>query len=110
MMSSHQRLELGARQAHIEVLGAARVGGDIGQIDVRLLARGQLDLGLLGALFEALQRQGVLAQIDALILLELVGQEIHDAEIEVLAAQEGVPVGGEHLELVLAVDCGNFDY
>jgi hypothetical protein len=44
------------------------------------------------------------AQVDALVLLELVRQIIDQAHVEVFAAQEGVAVGGQHLELVLALD------
>ncbi len=43
------------------------------------------------------------------LLLELLGQEIDDAQVEVLAAEEGVAVGREHLELPLAVDLGDLD-
>ena len=85
------------------------VSGDEGQIDLRLLAVGQLDLGLFRRILEPLQGQGVVVQIDAVLLLELIGQVVDDRQIEVLPAEEGVPVGGEHLELMLAVDFGDFD-
>ena len=39
----------------------------------------------------------------------VIGEEIDDAQVEVLAAEEGVAVGGEHLELTLAVDGGDLD-
>jgi len=39
-----------------------------------------------------------LAQINAVSLLELVDQVIHHAQIKVVAAQEGVSIGGAHLE------------
>ena len=55
------------------MLGAALVGGDVGQVDFRLLAVGQLDLGLLGRLLEALQGQGIVMQVDAVLLFELIG-------------------------------------
>ena len=91
------------------MLGAALIGGDVGQVDFRLLAVGQLDLGLLGRLLEALQGQGIVVQVDAVLLFELIGQVVDDREVEVLAAEEGVAVGGEHLELMLAVDLGDLD-
>ena len=105
----HQRFELGPRQLDVQVLGTARVGRDVRQVDVGLLAGGQLDLGLLGTLLETLQRQRVVLQIDALILFELGDQKIDDALVEVLTAEEGVTVGGQHLELVLAVDFRDLD-
>ncbi len=61
-------------------------------------ARGELALGALGGLLEALQRHAVAAQVDAGLLLEVLDQPVHDALVEVLAAQEGVAGGGAHLE------------
>ncbi len=34
---------------------------------------------------------------------------VDDAHVEVLATQEGIPVGGQHLELMLALDLGDLD-
>ncbi len=51
----HQLLQLGPGQRHLQVLGAAGVGGDKGQVDLGLHGRRQLDLGLFGGLLEALQ-------------------------------------------------------
>eukprot|EP01136_Pigoraptor_vietnamica_P026764 Opistho-1_new@82172 len=74
------------------------VGGDEGQIDLGRRGRRQLDLRLLGSFLQTLQRELVLGEVDALILLEAVGQELDDLRIEVLAAQERVAIGGLHLE------------
>lgn len=38
-----------------------------------------------------------LAQLDALILLEVIGQEVHDALVKVVTAQVGVTRRGQHL-------------
>ena len=62
----------------------------------------QLLLGLLGLFLQALQGELVLAQVDALLLLELVGQVVDEPQVEVLAAQEGVAVGRLHLEDAVA--------
>ena len=62
----------------------------------------KLDLGLLRRFLEALQRQPVVAQVDALLLFELVGQVVDDALVEILAAEEGVAVGRLHLEDAVA--------
>src|SRR5579875_1047136 len=97
-----QRLELGARHLDVEVLGAGLVGGDERQVDLGLHRRRELDLGLLRRLLEALQRQPVVAQVDALLLLELVGEIVDDALVEILAAEEGVAVGRFHLEDAVA--------
>ena len=48
-------------------------------------------------------------QVDAAFLLELRRQVLDQAQVEVLTTEEGVTVGGQHLELVLAVHFGNLD-
>src|SRR3546814_345617 len=53
--------------------------------------------------------RSILAQVDALVLVELVDQVVDDALVEVLAGEEGVAVGRQHLELLLAVDVGDLD-
>mmetsp|Transcript_9996 Transcript_9996/g.40531 ORF Transcript_9996/g.40531 Transcript_9996/m.40531 type:complete len:666 (-) Transcript_9996:681-2678(-) len=105
----HQRLQLGAGELDVQVLGAGRIGGDVGQVDVGLRAVGQLDLGLLGGFLQALQGQHVLGQVDALFLFELGNDVVDDPLVEVLAAEEGVAVGRQHFELHLAIDIGDLD-
>jgi hypothetical protein len=56
------------------VLRPGRVGGDEGQVDSVCVSRRQLDLGLFGRFLQALQGQLVAAQVDALLLLELVAR------------------------------------
>ena len=97
-----QSLELGARQLDHEMLGAARVGGDERQVDLGLLGIGEFDLGLLGRFLQALQGKLVVAQVDALLFFELVGKVADDADVKVLATQEGVAVGRLDLEHAVA--------
>ncbi len=97
-----QRLVFGPSELQREMLGAARVGGDVGQIDVGLGRRGQLDLRLFGRLLEALKGELVLGQVDALLLLELGREILDEPHVEVLAAEEGVAVGRLHLEHAVA--------
>ena len=104
-----QRFQLCPCDLDAQVLRAGLVGRDVGQVDFGLLARGQLDLGPLGRLAQALQSQRILLQIDALILLELGDQVILHPVVEVLAAEEGVAIGGQHLKLLFAIDVGNLD-
>jgi len=49
------------------VLGTRSIGGDEGQVDFGLRRRAQLDLGLLGGFLQPLQRELVLAEVDALL-------------------------------------------
>ena len=73
-----------------EVLRPVGVGGDERQVDLGLGDRRQLDLGLLGRLEQPLQRLRVLAQVDAVLLLELVGEVVDEPAVEVVAAEVGV--------------------
>ena len=66
------------------------------------MRRRQLFLGLLRRFLQTLERHLVLAQVDALVAAELVGQPVDDALVEVVAAQVGVAVGRLHLEDALA--------
>ena len=67
-----QLLELRAAERHLQVLGTAGVGRDEGQVDVGRLGRAELLLGLLAGFLQPLQGHHVLAQVDALLVLELV--------------------------------------
>jgi len=104
-----QRFQLGAGELDVEVLRAGGICRDVGQVDVGGGRTRQLDLGLLGGFLQALQRKHVLGEVDALFLLEFADDEIDDALVEVFAAQEGVAVGGQHLELLFAIDIGDLD-
>ena len=79
-----------------------RVGGDERQVDLRLLRGGQLDLGLLGGLVEALEGHLVLREVDALVALELADQPVDDRLVEVVAAEVVVTRGGLDLEHAVA--------
>ena len=93
-----QLVELRPGQGDVQMLRAGGVGGDIGQIDVAGGHAGQLDLGLLGGLLQALHGDLVAAEVDAVGLLELGHQILHDALVEVIAAQAVVAGGGQHLD------------
>ncbi len=110
----HDGLKLGTGHLDAQMLGARLVDGDVGQVDVGLDRRGQLDLGLLGRLLEALQGHRVLAEVDALLLLELLHKVVHELRqsagvgngkthlnVEVLASKVGVTVGGLDLKHTL---------
>ena len=97
-----QLVQLGARELQVEVLGALGRGGDEGQVDLGRHRRGELDLGLLGRLVEALQRHRVLAQVDAVVALELRHHPVDDGLVEVVAAEVVVARGGLDLEDALA--------
>ena len=83
-------------------LGPLVIGGDERQVDVGLARRRQLDLRLLGRFLQALQRHAVLAEVDALVLLELVDQPFDDPIVDVVAAQVRVAVGRLDLDDALA--------
>ena len=59
-------------------------------------------LAFLGGFLQPLQRELVAAQVDALLLLEFIGEIVDEAHVEVLAAEESVAVGRLHLEHAVA--------
>ena len=84
------------------MLGAGRIGGDERQVELRLRLRRELHLGALGRFIEALERLGIAAQVDALVALELVGQPVDDALVEVVSAEVAVATGGADLDDTVA--------
>ena len=100
--SSTSDSNLARDQLHRQVLRAGRVGGDERQVDLGLHHRRELHLRLLRRLAQPLQRHAVLAEIDAVALLELVDDPLDDALVEVVAAQVRVAVGRLDLDDALA--------
>jgi hypothetical protein len=64
----------------VEVLRTRRIRRDERQVDFRLRG-GKFDLGFFRGFFQALQRELVLAQVDALFFFEFVGEIIDDARM-----------------------------
>src|SRR5690606_39002735 len=91
------------------VLRTRRIGRDVRQIDYGLLARRQLDLGFFGSLFQALYRQRIALEVDTAVFLELIRQVIDEDHVEIFTTHEGVAVGRQLIELLLAVDIGDLD-
>ena len=82
--------------------GPRGVGRDERQVDVGRRLLRQVLLGPLGRFLEPLQGHLVLAQVDAVLLLELVGDVVDQHLVEVVAAQVRVAVGGLDLEDAVA--------
>ena len=80
------------------MLGTAGALGDEGQAHFHPVEGGEFALGLLRGFLEPLQGHAVAAQVDAGGGVEVVHQPLQDGLVEVLAAQEGVAAGGQHLE------------
>ena len=105
----HQAFELGAGNLHRQVPRPVLIRRDIGQIDFRLLRRGQFDLGFLRRFFQPLQREHVFGQIDALILFEFRDDVVDQALVEIFTAQEGIAVSRQYFELMFLVDFSDID-
>ena len=73
-----------------------------GHVDVGGAVAPHVDLRPLARLLEHLQAVLVLAQVEAVLGEEVLGEPGHDPVVEVVAAEVGVAGGGEHLEDVLA--------
>ena len=84
------------------MFGPAGVGGDKGQVDLRLHQRGEFDFGLFGRFPQTLQCLRILAEIDALLLFEFADDPLYGALVPVIATQMGVPVGGSDLNDAIA--------
>ena len=97
-----QFVELGAGDGDVQMLGAGGVRGDERQVDVDAHQAGQFDLGLLSGFLQALQGHAVLAQVDAVFLLELGSDVVDQAVVEIVAAQMGVAAGGQHFKHAVA--------
>ncbi len=97
-----QLLELGAGELLVQVQRALGGRGDVGQVDRGLRGGGQLDLGLLGGLAEALEGHLVLGEVHAVTGLELLHQVVDDALVPVVATEVVVTVGGLHLDDAVA--------
>ncbi len=85
------------------------VRSDVGEVHFRLLARGQLDLRLLRRFLQTLLGERILAQINAVRVLELLGEVVDKHDVEIFPTEEGITVGGEHFELVLAIHFRDFN-
>jgi hypothetical protein len=102
--------ELRARQLDLQVPRPAGVRGDERQVDLGLHRRGQLDLGLLRALLQTLERHAILRQIDTVALPELGGEPFDDAIVDVVAAKMRVAVGRLDLDDAVAhLEHGNVE-
>ena len=84
------------------MLRTGGVCGDEGEVDVGGGDAGQVDLRLLSRLFQPLHRHTVVAQVDAVLLLELVGHPVDDTLVEVVAAQVVVACGSQNFLNALA--------
>ena len=93
-----QFLELGPTDGHLQVLRTVLVGRDERQVDVGLRGRTQFLLGLFAGFLQTLQRHRVLAQVDPLLFLELVGHVVDQDFVEVVTTQVRIATGADHFE------------
>ena len=92
------------------MLGAVGISRDERQVDVGGGSAGQLDLGLLGSLLQALGSHLVLAQVDVVLALEVLSHPVDDALVEVITAQVGITVGGQNFGNAVAhLDDGDIE-
>ena len=92
-----QLLELAAAELLLEVQRAGLAVRDVRQVDRGLGGRGQLDLRLLRGLLEALLGDLVGAEVDAVVVLELLDHPVDDAGVPVVTTE--VVVTGGRLDL-----------
>ncbi|MPM41849.1 hypothetical protein SDC9_88509 [bioreactor metagenome] len=97
-----QFFELGPGQGDVHMHRAVLIHRDERQIDVGRHAARQFALGLFGRFLEPLQRLHILAQVDAVFLLEGFGQIVDHRLVEVVPAEMGIAVGGIHFKDAVA--------
>ena len=90
--------EAGLVEAHFQVLRPVRGHGDERDRNRRLLRTGKIAFGVLGRLFDALERHPILTQIDARLPLKLLNDPANDPLVEILAPEMRIAVGRENLE------------
>ena len=101
-----QLVKLRAGQHGLHVQRAVLVRRQEGQVDAGHGDAGELDLRLLRCLLDALHCGGILAQVDLVLPLKFIHQIVHDALVEVVAAQAVVARRGQNLDDV-GVDVQN---
>ena len=69
------------------MLGASGIRGDEGQVHIGLGHAGKVAFRFLGGLLQTLVRHLILAKVDAVGLLEVIGHVVEQALIKVIAAQ-----------------------
>ncbi len=94
--------ELGAGNGQVQVLRAFLRRRDEGKVHIGLHLVRKLHLGLLCGLAQALQRHCIAPQIDSFLLLELVGDKIHQTLVEVVPAKVRIAACGLHFEHAVA--------
>ena len=84
------------------MFGAGGVSGNKGQIDVGVSDAGQVDFRFFSGFFQALHGHAVVAQVDAVFLLEFISHPVDDPLVEVVAAQVVVAGGSQNFLNALA--------
>src|SRR5690606_20865568 len=73
-----------------------------GKSDARAHGGGGRDLGRIGRFYETLARHAIIAEVDALLLLEFRGDVVQEGLVDVVATEVRVAVGGLHFEDAIA--------
>ena len=84
------------------MLRAIGVCSDERQVNGSGGGAGQFDLCLFSSFLQTLGSNTVLSEIDAVVALEIVSDPVDDSLVEVIAAQTGVAVGGQHFKYAVA--------
>jgi len=90
--------ELGTRERDVEVLRLVIDRSDIGQVDLGTHLRTQFDLRALGRFAKTLESVLLLEQVNALVLLELLGEPVDDLLVVIVTAEVTVTGGRFNLE------------
>ena len=95
---SSELIKLSTGKGEVKMLRAGSISSDEWQVDVGGHHAGQLNLSLLSSLDNTLSTHLVCGQINAVFLLELLNDPVHNSLVEVIAAQMGITIGGTNLK------------
>jgi len=94
--------EAGARQLHLQVLGARGICRDVRQVDLCFHYAGKLDLRFFGRFAQPLQCLAIVPQVDVVFFFELCRDPVDDGFVPIIAAQVRVAVGGFDFDYAVA--------
>ena len=98
---SSQLIKLCTSQGQIQMLRAAGISSNKWQVNIGGNHVGQLNLSLLSSLDNTLSTHLVRRQINAVLLLELLYNPVHNCLVEVIAAQMGITIGSTNLKYAI---------
>ena len=91
-------VKFGTSKIHVKMLRAIGTSRNERQVDIGCHHAGQFNLGFFSRFTNPLHGHLITCQVNAVLFLEFIGHPIHDAMVEVIAAQMGITGRGFNFE------------